>query len=62
LAACKRATPGQIARAWLLRRSAATIAIPGTSSLTHLEENVHAREIDLSPDDLGMLGRLATVP
>jgi aryl-alcohol dehydrogenase-like predicted oxidoreductase len=43
------ATPLQVALAWLLRRSPATLLIPGTSSVAHLEENVAAAEIKL-PD------------
>jgi aryl-alcohol dehydrogenase-like predicted oxidoreductase len=46
------ATPYQIALAWLLARSPAMLVIPGTSSVGHLEENVRAAEIELSPDDL----------
>ena len=44
------ATPLQVALAWLLRRSPATLLIPGTSTVAHLEENVAAAEIKL-PDD-----------
>ncbi len=43
------ATSLQVALAWLLRRSPATLLIPGTSSVAHLEENVAAAEIKL-PD------------
>lgn len=42
------ATPGQIALAWSLRKSPVILAIPGTSKVAHLEENVGAAEIDLS--------------
>jgi pyridoxine 4-dehydrogenase len=42
------ATPAQIELAWLLRRSAAMLPIPGTLSLAHLEENLAALEIELS--------------
>jgi pyridoxine 4-dehydrogenase len=42
------ATPSQVALAWLLKRSAVTILIPGTSSLAHLEENVAAAGLELS--------------
>jgi len=41
------ATPGQIALAWLLRRSPAMLPIPGTGSIAHLEENLGAAEIQL---------------
>ena len=45
------ATPGQLALAWLLRRSPVMLPIPGTSSIEHLEENTRAREIELSERD-----------
>ncbi|MEM1117067.1 MAG: aldo/keto reductase [Bacteroidota bacterium] len=45
------ASHAQIALAWLLRRSATMLPIPGTSRVAHLEENTAAAEIDL-PDDL----------
>jgi aryl-alcohol dehydrogenase-like predicted oxidoreductase len=51
-----RATPAQIALAWLLHRSPAVVPIPGTSSLRHLEENVAAADIALSAEDLNELG------
>lgn len=44
------ATPLQTALAWLLRRSPNILLIPGTSSLTHLRENLAAAELNL-PDD-----------
>jgi len=46
------ASPAQIAIAWLLARSPITVPIPGTSSIAHLEENVAALCIRLSPQDL----------
>jgi aryl-alcohol dehydrogenase-like predicted oxidoreductase len=51
----RRATPIQIAIAWLLARSPMMIPIPGTSSVVHLEENVAAARIELSPEELGDL-------
>ena len=42
------ATPEQVALAWLLRRSPATLPIPGTLSLDHLKKNVEAAEIELT--------------
>lgn len=45
------ATPMQVALAWLLRRSPNVLLIPGTSSLTHLRENLAAANLRL-PDDL----------
>jgi aryl-alcohol dehydrogenase-like predicted oxidoreductase len=53
------ATPGQIALAWLLARSPAMLPIPGTSSIEHLEENVAAAEIELSPDEVDEIGSVA---
>lgn len=55
IAARRGATPAQIALAWLLRRSAVMLPIPGTSRVAHLEENVAAAAIDLSPEDLDEL-------
>ncbi len=45
-----RATPAQLALAWLLKRSPVMIPIPGTSSVAHLEENVAAAGIQLSDE------------
>ena len=49
------ATPAQVALAWLLQRSPVTIPIPGTSSREHLEENLAARELRLSDDEVALL-------
>lgn len=45
------ATPAQVALAWLLTRSPVIVPIPGTLSPSHLEHNVAALELELSPDD-----------
>ncbi len=45
------ATPAQIALAWLLHRSPNVIAIPGTTTISHLEENNAAACIELSAED-----------
>ena len=45
------ATPTQIALAWLLKRSPTILPIPGTSSATHLEENVCATFLHLTEDE-----------
>jgi pyridoxine 4-dehydrogenase len=42
------ATPGQVALAWVLKRSPVMLPIPGTSKVSHLEENVAALNIELS--------------
>jgi pyridoxine 4-dehydrogenase len=49
------ATPAQIALAWLLARYDRMLLIPGTSSVSHLEENVGAMEIELDGTDLADL-------
>jgi pyridoxine 4-dehydrogenase len=46
----------QVALAWLLARSPAMLVIPGTSSTAHLEENIAAAELRLTPQDLHELG------
>jgi pyridoxine 4-dehydrogenase len=48
----RKATPAQVAIAWLLARSPAILPIPGTSSPEHLDENWAARSLELSADDL----------
>jgi pyridoxine 4-dehydrogenase len=53
------ATPYQIALAWLLARSPAMLVIPGTSSVSHLEENIRAAEIQLTPEDLEELAAVS---
>ena len=55
LAAAKRATPAQVALAWLLARSPNILPIPGTSSVAHFDENLAATNIELSPDELAAL-------
>lgn len=49
------ATPGQVALAWLLMRSPVTVPIPGTSSVTHLEENVAAASLQLTDEEYAAL-------
>jgi pyridoxine 4-dehydrogenase len=49
------ATPRQIALAWLLHRSPVMLPIPGTSSIVHLEENLEAASIRLSPEEFQSL-------
>ena len=50
-----RASPAQIALAWLLARSPIVLPIPGTSSLEHLEQNWDARRIALTPSELAAI-------
>jgi pyridoxine 4-dehydrogenase len=58
MAAQTGATPAQIALAWLLHRSPALLPIPGTSSITHLEENVAAAEVSLTDEQMATLDGL----
>jgi aryl-alcohol dehydrogenase-like predicted oxidoreductase len=55
VAARHRATVSQIGLAWLLACSPVTLAIPGTGSLAHLEENMAAASITLTEEDLADL-------
>jgi pyridoxine 4-dehydrogenase len=55
-AARSKATPSQVALAWLLWRSPVMLPIPGTSSVEHLEENVAAAGLKIDENDLRALG------
>ena len=48
----KKATPAQIALAWLLAQKPWIVPIPGTTKLQRLEENIGAAAVELTPDDL----------
>jgi aryl-alcohol dehydrogenase-like predicted oxidoreductase len=52
IAAKKRATPAQIALAWLLAQKPWIVPIPGTTKLHRLEENLGAAAVELTPGDL----------
>ena len=56
IAGAHDATPAQIALAWLLARSPVMLPIPGTSSVEHLEENLRAASIRLSPEQVAEIG------
>ena len=61
-AASLNVTPMQVALAWLLHRSPNMLLIPGTSSVKHLEENLAATDIQLSPQvllELDAIGKAA---
>ena len=60
IAAERRATPAQIALAWLLAQKAWIVPIPGTTKLHRLEENLGAVDVELTPDDLREIGRAAS--
>ncbi len=55
IAADKRATPGQIALAWVMAQGEDVVPIPGTKRRTYLRENVLAADIRLTPDELAWL-------
>jgi pyridoxine 4-dehydrogenase len=55
IASRHNASPGQVALAWLLARSAVIVPIPGTSSVEHLEENLTAASLELTADELAEL-------
>ena len=58
IAKVHRASPTQVALAWLLRRSPIMLPIPGTSSIEHLEENVAAASIRVADEDYQKLSRV----
>jgi pyridoxine 4-dehydrogenase len=58
IAQAHRASPTQVALAWLLRRSSIMLPIPGTSSIEHLEQNIAAASQRLTEDEYQMLSRV----
>lgn len=52
IAGRKKATPAQIALAWLLAQQPWIVPIPGTRKLERLDENLGATAVELTPDDL----------
>ena len=56
----KKATPAQIALAWLLARKPWIVPIPGTTKLHRLDENIGAVAVELTPDDLRDIESAAT--
>jgi aryl-alcohol dehydrogenase-like predicted oxidoreductase len=59
VAAQLKATPSQVALAWLLARSPVMLPIPGTSRAEHLEENVAAAGLKIDANKIQELGRVA---
>lgn len=57
IAAERGATPGQVALAWLLKRSPVMLPIPGTASVAHLEENVAGAALELSDAEFAALDK-----
>ncbi len=58
-AARLKATPTQVALAWLLARSPVMLPIPGTSSVRHLEENLAAADLNIDEGKMRELGLTA---
>jgi aryl-alcohol dehydrogenase-like predicted oxidoreductase len=58
-AAQLKATPSQVALAWLLARSPVILPIPGTSSVKHLEENIAAAGLKIDEDTVRALAKTA---
>ena len=55
IAKARDATAGQVALAWLLQHSPVILPIPGTVQVAHLEENVAAAALSLTPEELAEL-------
>jgi pyridoxine 4-dehydrogenase len=60
IAAQWKATPSQVALAWLLARSPVILQIPGTTRVQHLEENVAAAELKIDANKMLELDRMAS--
>ncbi|GBQ67835.1 aldo/keto reductase [Ameyamaea chiangmaiensis NBRC 103196] len=58
IASAQDASPGQVALAWLLRRSPVMLPIPGTGSPDHLDDNTRAASVAISDADFAELDRL----
>ena len=56
----KKATPAQIALAWLLAQKPWIVPIPGTTKLERLKENIGAAAVELTPDDLRQIDSAAS--
>jgi aryl-alcohol dehydrogenase-like predicted oxidoreductase len=57
-----KATPMQVALAWLLQRSPNILLIPGTSSLEHLRENLEAAALQLPTEIIANLETINKMP
>lgn len=58
IATAKKATPAQIALAWLLHKGDNIVPIPGTKRRSYLEENINSTKLHLSADDMKVLNDL----
>jgi aryl-alcohol dehydrogenase-like predicted oxidoreductase len=61
-AASLHVTAMQVALAWLLQRAANILLIPGTSSVSHLRENLAAATLELPPETIAQLDQIALAP
>jgi aryl-alcohol dehydrogenase-like predicted oxidoreductase len=59
IARSKGVTPAQLAIAWVLSRGNDIVPIPGSRSIAHLEENIAASEIELTPEELARIDEVA---
>jgi aryl-alcohol dehydrogenase-like predicted oxidoreductase len=59
IAEWKKATPAQIALAWLLAQKPCIVPIPGTTKLNRLEENIGAVAVELTPEELDEINSAA---
>lgn len=59
MASAKGAAPAQLALAWVLARGDDVVPIPGTRRIAHLESNLAALDIELTPEDLAALDEIA---
>ncbi|HXA15381.1 MAG TPA: aldo/keto reductase [Thermoanaerobaculia bacterium] len=59
IARAKGITPAQLAIAWILSRGNDIVPIPGSRSIGHMEENIAAAELDLTPEDLARIDEVA---
>ena len=61
IAQTRQVKPIQVALAWLLKRSPVMLPIPGTSSISHFEENVRAASLQLTEEEYLKLNGIAAV-
>jgi aryl-alcohol dehydrogenase-like predicted oxidoreductase len=59
IAAKKKCQPSQLALAWVLAQGEGVVPIPGTASRTHLEENLAALDVSLTPQELAEIDEAA---
>ena len=57
IAAKKKATPAQVALAWILAQKPWMVPIPGTKKLSRLEENLGALSVEFTADDLSEMNQ-----